>query len=205
MFGRVRSAIIGTVLATIALMACGDDSGDRSGVIQPKGPDPTAAPASGRTIHTPVVTIGSRRVQYRESKRACRLLGPARIAYENDEAGTVTEIAKKWAERTAVKPAWRQATYEGCMAGFRQRAARGRVLGGDLADVPGEDRDYIMCLTSRGVSVLINPTTIRLAKEARRGSRTYRYSYGFFTRNADQRGKQLRAMDACRAKHWQRR
>jgi len=34
-------------------------------------------------------------------------------------AGTVKEIARLWAERTAGKPAWRRAAYNGCLDGFR--------------------------------------------------------------------------------------
>jgi hypothetical protein len=78
------------------------------------------------------------------SKRACRLLGPARVAYENGEAGTVTEIAQMWAERTAGKPAWRQAALDGCLAGFA--AGRRSRSNNDTAGLPKEERDFIACL-----------------------------------------------------------
>jgi hypothetical protein len=88
---------------------------------------------------------------------------------------------------------------------------KGSVLGGDVTDLPREDREYIACLRSGGVSVLISPTIIRLAKEAteaaragRRVSRNYRYSFGLLARDEGERTKQLRVIDACRAKHWRR-
>jgi hypothetical protein len=104
----------------LTFAACGDDE-DRPGVIQPKGPEPTAI-SSGETIRHSVVSIDSRRAQYRFSKRICRDLGPARIAYENGEAGTVVEIAKRWAERTG-NPAFRRENLDGCLDGFASRRA----------------------------------------------------------------------------------
>ena len=118
----MRSVVALTMLAsTIALSACGDDSRDEAGVIQPKGPDPTAVSSRG-TVHLRAVRIDSARKEYRFSKRTCRVLGPARVAYENNEGGTITEIARKWAERTAGKAAWRKAAFDGCLAGFAARS-----------------------------------------------------------------------------------
>ena len=107
-------------LAALCLAGCGDGDGDGAGVIEPKPPDPAATsdPGTGRLT---AVEIDSAEAEYRVSRRICRILGPARIAYENNEAGTLDEIAQKWAQRTAVKPDWRNETYEGCLAGFAAR------------------------------------------------------------------------------------
>jgi hypothetical protein len=120
----MRSVVVAfSVGLTAALSACGDDSGEKAGVIQPKGPDPNAVSPTG-AVHIPVVTIRNSRAEHRFSKRACRLLGPARVAYENNEAGTVREIARRWVERTAGRPAWRQAAFAGCIAGFAARSGK---------------------------------------------------------------------------------
>ena len=88
---------------------------------------------------------------------------------------------------------------------------KGSVLGGDVTDLPREDRQYIACLRSGGVSVLISPTIIRLAKEAteaaragRRVRRNYRYSLGLLARGGEEQATQMRVIHACRAKHWRR-
>ena len=105
------------VLIAFGLAACGGDGDGERGVIQPKGPDPNAISEPG-TTRLRAVSIRTERQQYRFSRQVCRVLGPARIAYENDEAGTISEIARRWAERTSQRPAWKESTYRGCLAGF---------------------------------------------------------------------------------------
>ena len=95
-----------------------------SRVIQPKGPNTNATPSTpgtGGFIGAPARAVRSELANYRISRRACRILGPAHIAYENHEAGTVEEIARKWAQRTATEPRFRKAAFDGCLAGFRSR------------------------------------------------------------------------------------
>lgn len=105
------------VLATLALTSCGGSDDDERGLIQPRVPDPNAISGTG-TVRLQAVSIRTERQQYRFSRQTCRGLGPARIAYENDEPGTITDIARRWAERTSQRAAWRESTYRGCLAGF---------------------------------------------------------------------------------------
>jgi hypothetical protein len=123
-------------LVILSLATCGDDDGDRPGVIQPKAPESTVSLSGTHPVAT--IRLKGRvtrrfdpREQYKFSRLVCREFGPARIAYENGEAGTITEIAKKWAERTAVKRTWRQrtyrqATFDGCLDGFAPRRTKRR-------------------------------------------------------------------------------
>ncbi len=119
----MRRLTLASCVVLLSLATCGDDDGDRPGVIQPKRPEPTAISSGEQRLSA--VRVDSRREQYRLSKRICRQLGPARIAYENGEAGTPIEIAQKWSERTGV-PAWRRESFNGCLDGFAARRAQRR-------------------------------------------------------------------------------
>jgi hypothetical protein len=114
------TAVLAASCAIALLAGCGD-SNDRS---QPADdtPIPSAtADLPNRTVPRPASAFrGQDRVNYINSKRDCRATGVRSIGetYETEGPGRI-RAARAYAGNRFT-PAYRQAAYEGCLAGFRK-------------------------------------------------------------------------------------
>jgi hypothetical protein len=97
----------------------------------------------------------------------------------------------------------------GCGGGHNDggQLSRGRVIEGNISELPKSDQDFLACLRAGGVSVGVRPTTRRLAlaadKAARAGhrvNRNYRYGFALLPKDRKLQVAQRRTFDACFAK-----
>jgi hypothetical protein len=115
-----RSCAIGVTLAVLLLTGCGSDAGSSTAPApKPKpttaaNPTATVKPTTGRAKFT-----GVHRGNYDDAKATCSVFSRARVAHDLglDRSANVVDIAQKFSE--GYRPAFRQAVFEGCLAGLK--------------------------------------------------------------------------------------
>jgi hypothetical protein len=113
-------ALLGVTFVVALLGGCGDSDNPSQPVDDTPIPSATAD-LPKRTVPRPASAFhGQDRLNYVNSKRDCRATGVRSIGETYEAEGPGRVLAARAYAGNRFTPAYRQAAYEGCLAGFRR-------------------------------------------------------------------------------------